>query len=272
MSLSLIRGQSAGTGRPSAAAKRRSRGTPCSLSQSTRARMGCHAWPCRTARRRAASLAPPTQSGGGDQPRARRQHVGEHGVGRLFRERLVDVRRARGPGRRVHVLEGDKRPGVRGDVLRPRRLDRRQVVVGDGAPTVERDADRLELLLRPADADAHDEPAPAQLIHAGQRPRRVQRMAVGDDDHRRADLDAARDAGEPAQRGEGLVERRRVARLDVGRDGHVVGRHQEVIPEPLGDLDPSAEPLRRGAGAEVDEVDADFHFTPSRMQIMCAGM
>ena len=63
VSRSRMRGHRAGSG-PAVFAISRSRGRPESRSQSTRIRIGCQASPCRTARRSAASLAPPTQIGG----------------------------------------------------------------------------------------------------------------------------------------------------------------------------------------------------------------
>jgi hypothetical protein len=59
-----VRGQIAGTGRPSFCAISLSLGRPVSRSQSIRILIGCHASPWSTARRIAPSLAPPTQTGG----------------------------------------------------------------------------------------------------------------------------------------------------------------------------------------------------------------
>ena len=59
-----MRGHSAGTGLLSASAIWRRRGRPVFFSQPGRTRFGCQASPYRTARRMAASLAPPTQIGG----------------------------------------------------------------------------------------------------------------------------------------------------------------------------------------------------------------
>src|SRR5262245_26528574 len=123
---------------------------------------------------------------------------------------------------RAHLAEGRERAFVRGDIVRPRWRDCRQVVIGHGAALREREGERLELLPRPADADAQDEPSTAQAIDIRRHACGQQRMAVRDDDHGRAELDAPGAAGEPGERGERIVEWRRVARVDVGRDRHVI--------------------------------------------------
>ena len=69
------------------------------------------------------------------------------------------VRLADGTRSGVDVGERDELTLVRGDVLRPQCLDGREVVVSDGSSLAERDVERVELLLGPADTDAEDEPA-----------------------------------------------------------------------------------------------------------------
>ena len=125
------------------------------------------------------------------------------------RPRWADAALATWPGRRVHVGEADEAPFVGGDVLRPAGLDRAQVVVGHGAALLERQAERLEFLLRPADADAEDEPPAAELVHHRRRARRLERVAVRHDDDRGAELDPARDAREPARARSGARRRAR---------------------------------------------------------------
>src|SRR5215813_4539860 len=117
----------------------------------------------------------------------------------------------------------------------------------------------LELLLGPAHADPEDEPSATELVHHRGGARRLQRMAIGHDDDRRAELDLLRDAGQPAQHGERLVEGCGIPPGHVRRDGDVVGSHQKVIAEPFDDLDPARERARLGAGTEVDEIDSDLH-------------
>ena len=123
---------------------------------------------------------------------------------------------------------------------------------------MERHAQRVELLARPADADAQDEAAPAQPVDIGGHARGLDGMAVGQDDHRRAELDAPGEPGEPGERGERIVERRGVARLHVGRDRHVIGDHQEVVAERL------AEPAARASDSGLAPGPKLMRLIPTR--------
>ena len=58
-----------------------------------------------------------------------------------------------------HRVEVDELAVERGDVVAPQRADRVDVLLGARTSTLERDAERVELLARPADADAEREPA-----------------------------------------------------------------------------------------------------------------
>ena len=169
------------------------------------------------------------------------------------------VGRAERPGRRVDALEADEAPLVARHVLGPAGLDGAQIVIGHGPTLVEGEPQRLELLLRPSHADPEDESPARELVDHGGGARRLERMTIGDDDDRGAQLHPLGHPREPAEHGQGLVEGRGIAALDVGRDGHVVRGHEQVIAQLLDEASPREQSLRRRAGAEVDEVDADLH-------------
>jgi len=107
-----------------------------------------------------------------------------------------------------------------------------------------------------ADADAEDQAAAAEIVEVGGHPGGQQGMPVGHDEHRGAQPDPAGDAGQPGQRGERLVERRRVLLRDVGRDRDVVGHHQQVEAEALHRESPAPQHVRIGAWTEVRDVYA----------------
>jgi len=141
-------------------------------------------------------------------------------------------------------------------VVLPGGADREQVLVGQPAALAERDAERVELLPEPADADAEDQPATAEVIEVGGHPGDQQGMPVGHDDHRGAEQNSVGDAGQPGQRGERLVERRRVLLRDVGGDRDVVGHHQQVEAEALHRQSPAPQHVRIGSWTEVRDVYA----------------
>ena len=85
-------------------------------------------------------------------------------------------------------------------VLSPQQLDGLQVFVGDRTPLPERDLQHIELALCPANADTENKPAAAKLIDVSQRPGRLNRIAVGDDDYSGADLHLRGNTGHPAQK------------------------------------------------------------------------
>ena len=138
----------------------------------------------------------------------------------------------------------------------PRGPDREQVLVGQPTAVAERDAERAELLRGPADAHAEDQPAAAEVVEVGGHPGDQQRVPVGHDQHGGAEPDLAGEAGQPGQRGERLVERRRVLFRDVRRHRDVVGHHQQVEPEALHGQRPAPQHVRVGARAEVRDVHA----------------
>jgi hypothetical protein len=153
---------------------------------------------------------------------------------------------------------------MRGHVLRPERLDRGQVVVGDRPAALEGHPERGELLAGPARAHAEDEAPARQPVEVRAHARGEQGMPVRQHDHRRAELHPVRDAGDPRERGERVVERRRVALLDVRGDRDVVRDHQEVIAERLGERRPAQERIGADRGPEVEQVDPELHAVPSR--------
>ena len=107
--------------------------------------------------------------------------------------------------------------------------------VGDGAAFLEgRQAESLELLPHPTDADANHQPAPGQHVQSGQRLRRHQRIPVRHDDDAGDQPDSG---GLPSQESQQrqLLHRlsrraaRKLAALSVRiRRGDVPG-HQDVI-------------------------------------------
>lgn len=143
--------------------------------------------------------------------------------------------------------------------VRPGRPDGMQVIVRQPSAPFEGDPEGGELLPCPTHSHAEDQPAAAQLVQVGRHPGGEQRVPVGSDEDRRAEPDPGGEAGQPRQGGEGLVEGRRVPLGDVGRDGDVVGDHQQVEAQALHGLGPAAQDSRVGAGAEIGDVDADFH-------------
>ena len=180
------------------------------------------------------------------------------------------MRRAEWPRRGAHIAERHEASLVGRDVLCPEHLDRGQIVVGDGAAALEGHAERGELLASPAGADAEDEPAAREPVDVGGHAGRLEGMPVGKHDHRGAQLHPPGHRGQPAERGEGVVEGRRVSPLDVGRHRHVIRDHQEVVAERLRQLGPASECFRAHTGTEVEQVDADSHPVPPRLSSPCA--
>src|SRR5881628_295162 len=115
----------------------------------------------------------------------------------------------------MYVLERGERAGVRRHVVGPETLDRGQVIVRDGAAAIERHTKRLELLLRPADAHPENEAAAAQSVHGRGHARGLDWVTIREDDHRASELDPASGGREPAERGERVVDRRRISGRDI---------------------------------------------------------
>src|SRR5439155_22854493 len=170
-----------------------------------------------------------------------------------------DRGRADRQGARVDVAKAHEATFERRGLLRPARLDRLEILVRHRTARFEGDAERLELLLGPADPAAEDEASVTQAIDLRGHARGLERMTVGDDDDRRAQLDPACLRGEPPQRRERLPERRRIACGHVGCDRDVIRGHHEVIPERFPQARPAQHRVLGRAGPEVDEVDPDFH-------------
>ena len=154
-------------------------------------------------------------------------------------------------------------------VVLPGLADLADQLVGQAPPALEVDAERLELLLRPAHAETEHEPAAAELVEVRRHPRDQQGVPVRRDQHGGSEADRVGDPGEPAERGEGFVERCRVLLGDVGRDGDVVRHHQQVVAETFDGTSPRAEPGGVRTGAEVGDVHSDFH--PFRLSIRNGG-
>ena len=95
----------------------------------------------------------------------------------------------RGTGLRVHVLEPRPGPVERGGALRPQGAQRFDVLVGDAAPLREGHADRVELLLQPADPDAQLHPAARELIERRHLLGQGDGVALGEDEDARGEAD-----------------------------------------------------------------------------------
>jgi hypothetical protein len=84
-------------------------------------------------------------------------------------------------------------------------------------------------------------------------------MAVRQHADRGAELHAPRPPGQPGKGGEGIVKRLGVTLAHVRRHGHVIGNHDGVVAEVLGEARPPAERVRARSGPEVEDIHADFH-------------
>ena len=104
-------------------------------------------------------------------------------------------------------------------------------LVGQLPPPRERDAERVELLHRPADAHPEDQASPAEVVEVRGHPGDQQRVPVGTIKTVVPGRILPVDAGQPGKRGERFVERRRVLRRDVRCHRNVVGNHQQVKAE-----------------------------------------
>ena len=76
-----------------------------------------------------------------------------------------------------------------GEIGGPRGLVDLDALLGAAIALLIVDADRVELLGHPADADAEHEPAVRKLIHGHELPRVRERMAIGCDEHAGRELD-----------------------------------------------------------------------------------
>src|SRR2546428_352621 len=79
--------------------------------------------------------------------------------------------------------------------------------VGDGAALLERGAERAELRLQIADADAEDQPAVREPVEAGQLLGQHERVALRQDDDAGAETHAARYRGTVGQRDHRIEDR-----------------------------------------------------------------
>jgi hypothetical protein len=144
--------------------------------------------------------------------------------------------------------------------------------VGELSAPLERNAQCVELLLGPADAYAEDQPPAAEVGEIRGHARDQQRVPVGRDQHGGAQPDPPGEPGEPRQRGERLIERRRILLGDVRGDRDVVGDHQQIEAQALHGLRPVTQHAGIGAGAKVRDVHAEIHRTRlSRENLVLEG-
>jgi len=154
--------------------------------------------------------------------------------------------------------------------LRPERAHRGEVFAAARGAIVERDAEGLELLAQPADADAEVEPAAGEDVRIGDLLGRVQRRPLRDEADPRAEANAAgqrcrepdreerlEDAGLARQR-EAAVRRVRIPGRGAVEEGDVLGEPERVEARPLGgrcrDGQQVTEP-RRIAGERQEETE-----------------
>ncbi len=90
---------------------------------------------------------------------------------------------------------------------------------------VEREAEGVELRLVPATTHTEDEASVADLVELGRHLRRQRRVAEGERQHERADLDPRRDRGKGREHGPALVD---ALRLAVVAEDEVIGAPDRV--------------------------------------------
>src|SRR5207249_10548287 len=157
--------------------------------------------------------------------------------------------------------------------LRPQRAHRGEVFAAARGAIVERDAEGLELLAQPADADAEVEPAAREDVRIGDLLGRVERRPLRDEADPGAEANAAgqrcrepdreerlEDAGLAGQR-EAAVRRVRIPGRGAVEEGDVLGEPERVEARPLGgrcrDREQVTEPPRiAGERQEEAEVHA----------------
>jgi hypothetical protein len=148
---------------------------------------------------------------------------------------------AEGLGRRDHVGEAPVPAGHGGRPRRPQGGHHGQELVGQRAPLLVGDAQRGVLLGQAAHADAHHQPAPAEVVEGGQLLGQRRRVQVGQHQHAGAQLHPAGPGRSPGQDGECvMVGTLTETFADVADVEHVVGDPDRVETESLavdGDLD-----------------------------------
>src|ERR1700733_1367224 len=157
-----------------------------------------------------------------------------------------------------------------GGRLGPELLEYRNPLIGHGAAFVEvGTAQRLEFLFQPADAHAQRDTPARQHIKRCDDFRGQNRVAVGQDQHRRNQAQPFRRTRHHAENGEGLqrvpatgmsaVKRVGIDRLAFDRKDNVVRDHRRVKAKPLAFACQSEHAVSRGGGTARREVEAIAH-------------
>ncbi len=214
--------------RPASASSSSRRASGAARSSGRRLKV-CHPWAARATRRRAGSLSPPTWMGGWG---------AWTGLGNMLHERqAVEVAvEARG-------------------VVAPQGPQHLEVLVGAGPPAVPGDVHRLELLGQPPDAHPEVDPAARQPVHGRDLLGHVDRVALGEEQHRRPQSDPVGLGGEEGEGGQGLEQARPrrgrdAAVLGVGVGGGVVVEEHDVLADPQA-VDPPLVALGAERGEEL---------------------
>ena len=177
----------------------------------------------------------------------------------------------RGLRRHAERLEAHELAPVAHALVAPARLhDADRLVTPGPAPRVGH-AEELDLLLHPADAGAQDDAARRQVVERRQHLRGEDRMAMGQNQHGRAEPDALGHARDESQRDQGLQEaggrgQRKVAgrvigiaRRDRVRNDDMVAGPERVVAESLHTPRELPQHVARGGGAVDGQVTTDLH-------------
>src|ERR1051326_813864 len=167
-------------------------------------------------------------------------------------------------------IEPVELPGERGRRLGPQRLEDPDVLVADRAAPVEGvRAERVELILQPAHADAHGDASLRQHVDGRQRLRGEDRIAIRQDHHARHEAEPRRlrrDEGHEAQLLEGVALPReaavggvRILRVDLHGEHDVVRDHRRRKAQRLRAPPQSLERLRRRRLTARGQVEAVSH-------------
>src|SRR3989454_10948829 len=119
-------------------------------------------------------------------------------------------------GLEADAIEGGVAPLEARQLLGPEDADRLQVLGGDGAAVLERDAERAELRLDVTAPEAGDEPPTGDQVERRERLREQHRVVVREDEDARAQAEAARVRGHVRERDQRVEEGR------LRRRGHGV--------------------------------------------------
>jgi len=155
-------------------------------------------------------------------------------------------------------------------IVRPQRAHRCDIFIGPLAAPLEGDAERLEFLLQPADADTELHPAAAEIVERGDFLRQYQWIALRQDHHRGHEAQPGGGGSDPGQPDQWIGQfGRRITRQAAGRpvgiDARVIfgpndmldGEHR-IETGRFGQPHQAARTFRIGKRV-VAEVQGEFH-------------